>query len=1131
MNAREHMSITALKLSAGSIAMGVWSPLVLGAPLLLSQSPPTVPREPAPNIIVSVDNSTSMGSTGVAELRTALKATFAASNIPDNQIRLAWQSMHGCNTIPGSSDSTTGICKGFNGMRRLAGEHRTNFFNWVDSISIVRGTPSHYMMDNAGQYLSATGLGIRSPWALDPGVEELPVLSCRRSYHILMTDGEYGHAWAKGELDTSGPPGTRIVRGGNADGTAIQLPDGTMYPVDNTNAQTRLYRDPWGSSTLSTLSDLAFYYWSRDLQPGIPNKLKPTPAEQFPTQNFGTTTLPALLDPYWNPRNNPATWQHMVTYTIGFKSAANWSTKPEKNPVWAGDTFSGLGPLIRGDGAWISPFCGSLGDQPCDGGANYEDRADARKADLWHTALNGRGRFVPAPDALSLVNAFKSILEGLNSENGQARVSIAASSTRLRTDGRVYLASYNMDRFSGDVEAFKISAASHTLDTLPAWTASSKLDAAGPNWAGRRILSHSGTAAINFNWTSLSTDQQAALRGSETDTVAGQRVDYLKGDRSREAPAGSFRQRSSRMGTIVNSNLWTVAAPRRLAFDHAGHFDFRLARATRPETVYIGANGGMLHAFDAATGAERFAYVPLSAYPGLRDYTSPQYTHRLFVDGHPFTGDADISWVSGNPATPPEPKWQTVLVSGLGGGGRGFFVLDVTDPTNVTTTSVLLDLTFPGNATAKYLGHEDVGHLYGAPATDATSGGRSEQIVKLNNGRWAVVLGNGVNSINERPVLLIQHLDGDKSLRSIVAHSTLKQSNGLAPPRLVDLNGNGTVDIAYAGDLQGQLWKFDLSSASDADWGVSAWGESVKPCKDVTTCKPLYVARDNAWAPNVQPITTAPLVMAHPLGGVQVMFGTGQNMQPSDPANTAVQTIYSVWDKSTFKVDTVNNTAKKLVLLTDEQPITTGRSSLVQQSITTAVKRTEEDGDIVDSIYSNSTDNTIAYSRTDNTAKRGWFMDLPMSGERVLNPPSPLQGQRVLIPSLAPAASAGGESCEPKAAAGQARATLLNMITGRPPASPVFFNSDGTMNLSKATSVLLTSDEILAIEAGQLRLDLFTISNQGYGTDTGGGLGVVDTDPSPPAQPNQCSGNGCVVNNGVQLGTSRGARADWREVR
>ncbi|MBT9464953.1 PilC/PilY family type IV pilus protein [Hydrogenophaga sp.] len=1112
---------------AAALTIAGFSQAVVAAPLLLSQAPPTLARDPAPNIIVSVDNSTSMGSTGVAELRTALKTTFAASNLPDDQIRLAWQSMHGCNTIPGSSTSTTGICRGYNGMRRLAGQHRTNFFNWVDSIAIVRGTPSHFMMDNAGQYLSATGLGTNSPWAAHPGTEELPVLSCRRSYHILMTDGEYGHSWASGERDTSGPPGTRIVRGGNADGTETVLPDGTLYSVASTNTQTRLYRDTWGSSTLSTLSDLAFYYWSRDLQPSIPNHLKPVPAEQFSEQNFGTTSAPAELESYWNPRNNPATWQHMVTYTIGFKSAAQWSTNTSY-PTWMGDTFSGLAPLIRGDKIWVTPFCNAsvsgAGNLPCDGDANYEIRADARKADLWHTALNSRGRFIPAPDAQSLVNAFKGILEGLSSENGQARVSIAANSTQLRTDGRIYLASYDMERFSGDVEAYKISAATRTVDTLPIWTASSKLDATGLNWADRRILSHSGAAGINFNWTSLSSEQQTALRGSDTATVGGQRVDYLRGDRSREAPAGSFRQRASRMGTVVNSNLWTVAAPKRLKFEHAGHASFRSTHINRPDTVYIGANGGMLHAFDGATGAERFAYVPRAAYAGLRDYTLPQYTHRHFVDGHPFTGDVDTSWVA-NASTPPTPNWRTVLVSGLGGGGRGFFVADVTDPTNVTNTSVWLDRTFPGNSTGAFDDHQDVGHIYGAPVTDTLSGGRSEQIVKLNNKRWAVVLGNGVNSFNERPVLLIQYLDGDRSLLRIVANSTTSASNGLAPPRLVDLNANGMIDIAYAGDLKGQLWKFDLSSKSDTDWGVSAWDGAAQPCKDSTACKPLFVARDAAST--VQPITTAPLIMAHPMGGTQVMFGTGQNMQASDPASAAVQTIYSVWDKSKFTpiIDALDTEAK-LLQLADAQPITAGRDGLVQQSITTAVTQTETDGDMVDTIYSNSSDNTISYSRTDNTAKRGWFMDLPLSGERVLNPPSPLQGQRVIIPSMAPSPTAGGESCDPQTAAGQARMTVLNMITGRPSSSPVFFSSDASMNMKNATSVLVASDELVGID-GLQDVDFFNVSNQGYEGSGELGTNVVNG----PGSVQACGGSGCIPRGKLQLGNSRGARADWREVR
>jgi type IV pilus assembly protein PilY1 len=1125
-----------------ALALSGLSPLIFAAPLVLTQGPTSVARQPAPNIIVSVDNSTSMGSTGVAELKAALRATFSPSNLPDNQIRLAWQSMHGCNSIPGSNTSSTGICRGFNGLRRFSGTHRSNFLTWVDSIGNVRGTPSHQMMANAGDYLSLTGLGVNSPWASDPGVTESPVLSCRRSYHILMTDGEYGHSWARDELDTSGPANTRIVRGGNADGTNTVLPDGRVYSVDSANTQTRLYRDAWGHSGLSTLSDLAFYYWSRDLQPGIPNEIRPSPDQPAPNENFGTTSSPAILESYWNPRYNPATWQHMVTYTIGFKSAAQWSTATGY-PRWQGDTFSGLAPLIQGTTPWVTPFCNTgnrgAGNLPCDGGANYENRADARKADLWHTALNSRGRFIPAPDAQSLVAAFQSIIAGIQDESRQMRVSIAANTSTLRTAGRVYLASFNTRRSSGEVSAYQLAAGTGVISSTPAWTTSTTLDSAAVTAATRNILSHSGGAlGIPFAWNSLSLNQRNAIRGADTDTVAQQRMDYLRGDRSREG--SQFRQRDSRMGTVVNSNIWITSAPKRMTFEHQGHTAFRRTYGDRNEAIYIGANDGMLHGFDAATGVERFAYVPMAAYASLREYASPQYNHRFFVDGHPFTGDADLSWVPGDPSPLPEPRWRTVLVSGLGGGGRGFFALDVTDPTNVTTSSVLLDRTFPGSPAAAPTGLEDVGHIYGAPVTDLTSGGRSEQIVKLNNSRWAVVMGNGVNSVNERPVLLIQYLDGDKSLRTIVAHSTTGQSNGLAPPRLIDINGNGTVDVAYAGDLQGQLWKFNLSSARDEDWGVSAWDSSAAPCKNATTCKPLFVAKDGASPANTQPITTAPMWMSHPLGGIQVMFGTGQNIQPSDPANTRVQTIYSIWDKSRF-----TTLADRTVVFEDIEPIETvspvvGRSRLVQQSVTGAVTKTDPSNTgTVDTIFSNSTNNDVSYSRTVSTARRGWFMDLPISGERVLNAPMPFQGQRVLIASTAPSPDAGGESCSATSTAERSRLTVLNMITGKPPTSAVFFSSDASMNLANATSVMVDSTEFISLDSINRSLDLISVKNDGYrggpelgsATSGSGSSGSGSTPDNGEGSAQQCAGNGCLARGRMILGDSDGARADWREVR
>jgi type IV pilus assembly protein PilY1 len=234
-----------------------------------------------------------------------------------------------------------------------------------------------------------------------------------------MTDGAWNSAPST-TRDAAGPDNQSIVRGGNADNTTFTLPDGVKY--DTASEQTRLYRDAWGSSMASTLSDLAFYYWSRDLQPGLANNVRPSPKTQWPRQNFGTTQRPAELDAYWNPRNDPATWQHMVNYTIGFNDAAAWKGLP----TWDGDTFNNLAELINfsdnnhdkeDDISWPSPFCLVYNDnnRPCDKAFNLSwlTRENERKMELWHAALNSRGRFVPAINDTALLDAFQGILEDI----------------------------------------------------------------------------------------------------------------------------------------------------------------------------------------------------------------------------------------------------------------------------------------------------------------------------------------------------------------------------------------------------------------------------------------------------------------------------------------------------------------------------------------------------------------------------------------------------------------------------------------------------------------------------------------------------------------------------------------------
>ena len=231
---------------------------------------------------------------------------------------------------------------------------------------------------------------------------------------------------------------------------------------------------------------------------------------------------------------------------------------------------------------------------------------------------------------------------------------------------------------------------------------------------------------------------------------------------------------------------------------------FRAKNASRASMLFVGANDGMLHGFDATTGVERIAYVPQGVHADLGQLSNPNYVHRYFVDGSPFTGDLLDA-----------KEWRTWLVGTLGAGAKGYFAIDVTDPASFTEANALrlvkLDTTAGNDA--------DIGHIFSEPAREEGHPQLTQQITRMNNGRWALVMGNGYNSTNRRAVLLVQYLDGAKEVLKIPA-GTLGD-NGLSAPRLVDLDGDRVPDVAYAGDLRGQLWKFDLGSTKASEWSAA----------------------------------------------------------------------------------------------------------------------------------------------------------------------------------------------------------------------------------------------------------------------------------------------------------------------
>lgn len=1061
-----------------ALVAGLMAASAQAAPLNLSQSPPASVKEPPPNVVLTIDDSSSLGTAGLQALKDALKATFAATGVPDGAIRLSWHSLNRCRKLPLAA-TTDAACGAYNGMRLLDAAHRKNFLDWVDKelfFAATTNTASHLATQRVADYFKAKG--DYNPWRNSPGdPANKEELSCRKSFHVFMTDGAWNF--------TTNPPGdgNGISMDGNADGTSKTLPDGVRYDTAGSNTDTRLYRDPWGSPKLSTFADLAFHLWSTDLRKDLTDNVRFRQNVTVP-ETIGSITLP----PYWNPKNNPATWQHLVTYTIGFTAAA---TEWEGNPVWTGDMYRGTGVdgLVNGTTTWASPLCGASLNEPC-----AFDAAKTRRAqELWHAALNGRGRYVPSQTAADLSNAFKSILDSILSESLGGAVSIAANTRKLRQDGFIYLASFKTEPWMGDVTSSDVTAADLDVEATPNWSAAQLLDAATP--ANRVIMTFNGSQAVEFLWANLTSSQKSALKGNDTDAKGQDRLNYLRGDRSKEASqsGGTLRTRGSRMGTVVNSNLWVNAASPVYPVEHPGHAEFRKwVRDTtglgtpRTPVVYVGANDGMVHGFNANNGAERIAYVPEGVYPKLLSYTEPAHAHQYMVDGSPFTGDVDVSQSgTGSGAT---PLWKTLLVAPLGAGGRGFAVLDVTSTAGTDLkkpATVIVDRSFGSTATtAAYTGFEDVGHIVTSPTTDVANPIRADQLVKLNNGRWAVLLGNGVNSINERPVLLIQYLDGAREISFLVAQAAKNAGNGLGAPRPIDVDGNGTTDVVYAGDLLGQLWKFDLTSTDPLKWGVAAWN-SGNVCQSATsTCQPLMTARSSSN--KVQPILGAPTWLIHPLGGLVLNFGTGQLLEDRDRKDTSTQTLYGVWDSSRY-----TRTATGINALHGPN-IAAGaaRTSLVGQSFTGPVTQTEDSFDLRNFI--NSSRVPVPYSMTLSTAPRGWFIDLPLSGERLLSHPQLLDGQLIRFESQIPPTSPEEGLCSASIRSELGYVMVLNGLTGHAPRKPVYYSPDSTLDLSSASRVQFGNGESLQVESGR---DLYLISTQvGQGSGTSG-TGGTDGDP------------------------------------
>ncbi len=894
---------------------------LVSAPLLalsLSTAPAQVfIPQPAPNVFITLDDSSSMApSSKWGALQTAVQTAFSADAISDAQIRLAWQALHSCTAFGDVAN-----CGGDNRLKVLDANHRQAFLNFMSSRTpsgFLAGTPTPKAARRVLDALSAN-ITVNSPWAATPTLELGTPLSCRKAYHIIMTDG----AW------TNHPVFLPSVAVGNVDGSNTTLPDGTVYST--TSAHSRLYRD----SAANTLADEAFLAWSRDLQSNLANDV-PAIETVSSTQNYGNASLAA----YWNPRNDPATWQHLNTYTISFQADpdSTWSVAPQ----FDGDAYGGdLLRIAEGALTWPSPL-------------PYGGPEEAQKVDMWHAAINGRGQFLAATSAAALTQAFRTILADIDRlSNATLTSAITVANSFVRTSTQLFLSAFQAQGWGGQLNAWTLSPGSTTATALN-WQAQARLDLLAPS--ARVIYTQTTAGPRLFTWSQLDAAAQSQM-GSETI------LNYLRGERAQEIQnGGGLRNRVSRLGDIVHSNAWLMPAPQRRTVEYAGHASFRQAQQQRPAMVWVGANDGMLHGFDAATGDERVAVVPRGAHSKLASLSEVNYQHSYWVDGPVFSGDANMG-------SDTRSDWRTVVVAALGLGGPGYVVVDATSASFAATpdaasAAVWVDASDGSDA--------DLGHITTATAPPADDTQQSAQIVRMNNGRWAVLMGNGVNSANARAVLVVQYLDGQRERLKLVAPYTAAVgagvANGLGAPRALDANADGNVDFVYAGDALGQLWRFDVQSSDATTWG---WSDAQ------ATTYPLFHAKGSGG--QTQAIWAAPVVVKRFNQQVQVVFATGQRLSRADESTRLPQSVYSLQDDL----------------------------SLTPTAVTTR--------ETVGALTGLPAATPAGLTGPTDVGARGWIYDLPNPHERVVQALTLTQDNQVLIDSVVPGQPPEGESCSASA--------------------------------------------------------------------------------------------------------------------
>jgi len=830
-----------------------------------------------------------------------------------------------------------------NNPKVFTGTNRSDWYTALYAMNGSSNTPTRAAVHNIGKMFANL-----SPYDRDAG-EEAVQFPCQQNFTFVTSDGYWN--------GTASPVGQN-----DAVENAARFCTRARGCVD-TRAQ-----------TIGSLADIALY-WYNGGSTGVGNSLRPD-LEDF--------TKPGLV-PAASGEN---TRLHMNTYTLGLGMDGLMTYEPNYDtaPRVGGDFYklitgasSGCPWNSNGAYVWPDPLSEDVS------GTSYQARVD----DLWHAAINGRGKYFSAADPDDVVQSLTAALNNIQAKVGAAAAAATSTPNISQQDNDIFSDTFTTVKWYGELSDKKVNTVTGVVSSTAVWISSDTVGrkvAAASDTRNLKMLVPSSRTLKNFRYADMTAAEKAWFSNkctqlaqcaslSPADRIivddGNNIVNWLRGQQQHandtlmraytmtdHNPPGLSAPIPIVLGDIASSKPAFMREPRK-EYTMAGYNAFAVANATRQATVFVAANDGMLHAFNAGTGEEMWGYVPRITMNKLYRQAGTTYgtNHQYTTDGSPEVGDVQIGGV-----------WKSIVVAGLNGGGRGYYAIDVTDPLNpVGLWETCADATV---CTGDNL-EPELGLTFGNPQFGFWN---NQWVVFVTSGYNNVPGSDGVAGGSGIGYLMILDVATGKVLRKIATvGGTPGTPSGLAKISAITPNpaSDPVVTHIFGGDNLGQMWRFDLTSSTGViiatRMGNAGTTQPITTRPEVTSCRVTVTNPDGTVSNIVQRV---------------VVFGTGRLLDVPDVSNSDLQSIYMVKD-SPYEVSP-------------------WKSLMVQQTLTLL------------SSSANMNQYKISANNVDLSVKKGWYVDLSLNAkERVNLDPRVVAGSVTVVtntPASSTSCSVGGSS-------------------------------------------------------------------------------------------------------------------------